>query len=68
MKHLLLDIWHFLFGGQQLTSQDRIALQIAAKYGLTKEYKMARRQNRRPLEALEEWNLVKEEERKLFRD
>ena len=68
MKHLLLDIWHFLFGGQQLTSQDRIALQIAAKYGLTKEYKMARRQNMRPLEALEEWDLVKEEDRKLFRD
>ena len=68
MKHLLLDIWHFLFGGQQLTSQDRIALQIAAKYGLTKEYKMARRQNMRPLEALEEWDLVKEEERNLFRD
>lgn len=68
MKHLLLDIWHFLFGGQQLTSQDRIALQIAAKYGHTKEYKMARRQNMRPLEALEEWDLVREEDRKLFRD
>lgn len=68
MKHLLLDIWHFLFGGQQLTSQDRIALQIAAKYGLTKEYKMARRQNMRPLEALEEWDLVREEDRKLFKD
>ena len=68
MKHLLLDIWHFLFGGQQLTSQDRIALQIAAKYGLTKEYKMARRQNMRPLEALEEWDLVREEERELFMD
>lgn len=68
MKHLLLDIWHFLFGGQQLTSQDRIALQIAAKYGLTKEYKMARRQNMRPLEALEEWDLIQPEERELFRD
>ena len=68
MKHLLLDIWHFLFGGQRVTSQDRFALQIAAKYGLTKEYKMARRQNMRPLEALEEWDLVKEEERELFMD
>ena len=68
MKHLLLDIWHFLFGGQRVTSQDCLALQIAAKYGLTKEYKMARRQNMRPLEALEEWDLVKEEERELFRD
>ena len=68
MKHLLLDIWHFLFGGQQLTPQDRIALQIAAKYGLTKEYKIARRLNRRTLEVLEEWDLVKEEEWHLFYD
>lgn len=68
MKHLLLDIWHFLFGGQQLTSQDRIALQIAAKYGLTKEYKMARRQNRRPLEALEDFDLIDETDRELFKD
>lgn len=65
---LLLDIWHFLIGGQQVGPQDRLAMQIAAKYGLTKEYKMARRQNRRPLEALEEWDLVREEERELFRD
>ena len=68
MKHLLLDIWHFLFGGQRVTSQDRLALQIAAKYGMTKEYKTARRQNMRPLEALEDWDLVREEERKLFMD
>ena len=68
MKNLLLDIFPFLVGGQRVTSQDRLALQIAAKYGLTKEYKMARRQNMRPLEALEEWDLVKEEERELFRD
>ena len=68
MKNLLLDIFHFLVGGQRVTSQDRLALQIAAKYGLTKEYKTARRQNMRPLEALEEWDLVKEEERELFRD
>lgn len=67
-SNIFLDLWHLLVGGQQLTSQDRIALQIAAKYGLTKEYKMARRQNRRPLEALEEWDLVKEEERHLFYD
>ena len=68
MKNLLLDILHFLVGGQRVTSQDRLALQIAAKYGLTKEYKTARRQNMRPLEALEEWDLVKEEERELFMD
>ena len=68
MKYLLLDIFHFLFGGQRVTSHDRLALQIAAKYGLTKEYKTARRQNRRPLEALEEWDLIQPEERKLFKD
>ena len=44
------------------------AEQIAAKYGLTKEYKMARRQNRCPLEALEEWDLIQPEDRKLFKD
>lgn len=68
MKHLFLDIFHFLVGGQRVTSHDRLALQIAAKYGMIKEYKDARRQNMRPLEALEEWDLVKEEERELFYD
>ena len=42
--------------------------QIAARYGMTKEYKEARRQNVRPLQALEDWDLVRDEERKLFRD
>ena len=68
MKKIILDIWHFLMGGQRVTSHDRLALQIADKYGMTQEYKDARRQNMRPLEALEEWDLVKEEERELFRD
>lgn len=40
-------------GGQQCGVQDRIAMQIAARYGMTQEYKTARRQNMRPLEALE---------------
>ena len=48
--------------------QDRIALRIAARSGMIQEYKMARRQNLRPLEALEDFDLVKEEERKLFND
>ena len=65
---LLLDVWHLLMGGQQVGPHDRIAMQIAARYGMTKEYKEARRQNLRPLEALEDWDLVKEEERKLFYD
>lgn len=48
--------------------QDRIALRIAARSGMTQEYKMARRQNLRPLEALEDWDLVKEEDKKLFNE
>ena len=65
---LLLDIWHLLMGGQQCGVQDRIAMQIAARHGKTQEYKTARRQNMRPLEALDDWDLVSEEERKLFYD
>ena len=68
IQSLLLDVWHLLLGGQQVGPHDRIAMQIAARYGMTKEYKTARRQNMRPLEALEKWDLVKEEERNLFRD
>lgn len=63
---LLLDICHLLMGGQRVCPQDRIALGIASRYGMAQEYKMARRQNLRPLEALEDWDLVKEEERDLF--
>lgn len=47
-------------------TQDRIALRIAARSGMTQEYKDARRHNMRPLEALEDWDLVNEEERELF--
>ena len=68
MKHIILDIWHFLMGGQRVGSQDRLALQIAAQYGMTTEYKEARRHNLRPLQALEDWDLVKDEDRELFRD
>ena len=48
--------------------QDRIALRIAARSGMIQEYKMARRQNLRPLEALEDWDLVSEEDKKLFNE
>ena len=66
---LLLDIWHLLVGGQQCGVQDRIAMQIAARHGKTEEYKTARRQNMRALQALEDWDLVvSEEERILFYD
>ena len=68
IQSLLLDVWHLLLGGQQVGPHDRIAMQIAARYGMTKEYKTARRKNMRPLQALEDWDLVKEEERELFYD
>lgn len=65
---LLLDIWHLLMGGQQCGVQDRIAMQIAARHGKIQEYKKARRQNMRALEVLDGWDLVSDEERKLFYD
>lgn len=65
---LLLDIWHLLVGGQQCGVQDRIGMKIASRHGKTQEYKTARRQNMRPLEALDDWDLVSDEERKLFYD
>lgn len=65
---LLLDIWHLLVGGQQCGVQDRIAMKIAARHGKTEEYKKARRQNMRALEVLDGWDLVSDEERKLFYD
>ena len=68
MKNLFLDIWHLLMGGQRVTAHDRLAMQIAARSGMTQEYKDARRQNMRPLEALEDWDLVTEKDRELFKD
>lgn len=47
-------------------AQDRIAMRIAARYGMTKEYKTARRNRLTPLEALEDWDLLLPEERALF--
>ena len=55
-------------GGQQCGVQDRIAMQIAARHGKIQEYKKARRQNMRALEVLDGWDLVSDEERKLFYD
>ena len=49
-------------------AQDRIAMRIAAHYGMTKEYKTARRHRLTPLQALEDWDLLLPEERALFED
>ena len=38
-------------------SEDRQAMRIAARHGLTYEYKLARRNNLTPREALEDWDL-----------
>ncbi|MBR0276159.1 MAG: hypothetical protein IJQ76_08120 [Prevotella sp.] len=42
---------------RQYYAQDRQALRTAARYGLTQEYKDARREGLSPQEALEEWDL-----------
>lgn len=46
--------------------QDRIAMRIADRYGLTREYKMARRNGLNLIEALEDWDMILPEERELF--
>ena len=48
--------------------QDRIALNIAARYGMTYEYKLARRHHLTPIEALEDWDMLKPEDYKLFEE
>lgn len=47
-------------------AQDRIAMRIAARYGMTYDYKTARRNGLNPMEALEDWDLIRSEERELF--
>lgn len=46
--------------------QDRIAMRIADRYGMTYDYKVARRHHLTPLEALEDWDLLTEEYFKQF--
>ncbi|SDN81212.1 hypothetical protein SAMN04487900_103146 [Prevotella communis] len=42
--------------------QDRLAMRIASRYGLTYEYKLARRNRLSPIEALEDWDMMKSED------
>ena len=49
-------------------AHDRIAMRIADRYGMTREYKIARRHHLTPLEALEDWDLIMPEERDLFKN
>ncbi len=46
--------------------QDKIAREIATKYGMLADYRAARRYGLSPIEALEEFDLIKPEERVLF--
>ena len=45
---------------------DRIAMRIAARRGMTSEYKAARCHRLSPIEALEDWDLLQPEDYKLF--
>ena len=46
--------------------QDRIAMRLAARFGLISEYKLARRHSLTPIEALEDWDMMKPEDYKMF--
>ena len=46
--------------------QDRIAMRIADRYHMVFDYKVARWHGLKPLEALEEWDLLLPEARALF--
>jgi hypothetical protein len=47
---------------------DRIALEIAARYGLTAEYREGRQCGLTPIEALEDWDMMKPEDYQLFEE
>ncbi len=55
-----------LFHSRHTRRQDSIALDIARRYGMERQYVEAREQGLSPLEALEEWDLILLDERKLF--
>ena len=48
--------------------EDRIAIRLAARFGLTYEYKLARRHRLSPIEALEDWDMLSPEDYKLFEE
>ena len=41
-------------------------MRIAARYGLTREYLTARSQGLTPIEALEDWDMLRPEDYELF--
>ena len=48
--------------------QDRIAREIAASHNMLADYLAARQEGLSPIEALEEWDLIKPEDYSLFDD
>lgn len=55
-----------LFCSRRIRRQDEIAFVIARRYGLEKLYLEAREQGLKPIEALEEWDLIRPEDISLF--
>lgn len=51
-----------LFKRNKFFHHDRIAMRIAARYGMTYEYKLARRNRLNPIESLEDWDLMTPED------
>ena len=55
-----------LFNRNNNYRQDRIAMRIAARRGMTYEYKRARRSGLNPIEALGDWDLIGSDDYILF--
>lgn len=45
---------------------ERLARQIAAQHGMLDDYRAARRSGLSPIQALEEWDLLRPEDRQMF--
>ena len=65
-KLILNELTMKIFKRNKFFTQDRIAMRIAARYGMTYEYKLARRNRLNPIESLEDWDLMTPEDYTLF--
>lgn len=61
----LLGHIKWLFRSRRTRQLDEIAFGIADRYGMRKEYLAARKFGFSPLEALEDWDFIRPEEREL---
>lgn len=57
-----------LFNFKRRRKQERLARQIAERHHLLADYRAARRAGLSPIEALEEWDLLTEEDYKMFKE